>query len=289
MSKTSMKSLAFHGAGIGLLVIIAAMMLRSALVKEEEPPCSQRYPAPLEFSHKSQSGKLMTPIELEARMGSAASGFLDNAAVVRVEDGPAETALRVRLKNGSGSVHRKGAVPGGISAKWRPASMKQATSACLTYSIWIPEDFDFGFAGSLPGLLAGANFDPAAGKGGEPGFVSQIVWRANGAGEINLLETKADSFGSQAIGQGAFSLPKGRWASFEQEVVLSTPGEADGILRMWIDNALKVEQKKVPLRADDGLRFAGVLMDVSYGSIDTEASAPADTEVRISPIAVRWR
>ena len=54
--------------------------------------------------------------------------------------------------------------------------------------------------------------------------------------------------GYAPIRQDAFTLPKGRWVRIEQELVLNTPGQADGIARLWLDGDLKAEGTGLKLR-----------------------------------------
>lgn len=289
MSKFSMTNMAINGAGVALVVFIAAFMIRSALVTETEPPCSARYPAATEFSLKSQSGKLMSAIELEARMGSQSVGFLENASVVKVESGPAPEALRVRLRQGSGSVYQKAATPGGVSHRWAPSGMTGATAACLSYSVWLPEDFDFGGGGVLPGVLAGHHHDPRNEDKGTSGVLAAPVWRQDGTTQVDVYSSSADGRTSNAMSVEGLLLPRGRWVSLEEEVVLNAPGAADGILRLWLDGALRIERKDVAWRTDDQMLLSGVLADVSYGGLENSSIAPTDTEIRVTPLTLRWK
>ncbi len=46
-----------------------------------EPACSARYPAPMRFALNTSDGKLLSPIELQARVGLNEWGINENAKV----------------------------------------------------------------------------------------------------------------------------------------------------------------------------------------------------------------
>ena len=213
------------------------------------------------------------------------------AAIVPAANAPSPLILQVKLPKGKGSVFNDPARAGGVSFRWDPRGMGGAESACLTYSIMLPEDFDFGSAGVLPGLYGGgANFNPKVASDGKNGFATRVVWAANGNGNINLqVPTSDENNLSRLVGPAHFELPKGRWVAIEQEIALNTPGQSDGILRLWVNGELQIEMLDVLWRKDARLTLSGVLSDISYGNVDSDASAPADTMVNVTPLLVSWK
>ncbi len=305
MAKLTPQTILFNGAGIGIGLLSAVYMINSALFTPTIPQCSQRYQKAIELGLKSRSGKPMTPIELETRAGLGSSGVLENASVELVDGAPSAAALKVRLEKGSGSVHAKDAKPGGISFLWKPSGMAGATAACLSYSVFLPSAFDFGGAGVLPGLFGGA--DPDVG-GHTRGFATRLMWNSDGmgqidaelpnassqqgasaGGEIDVQIPISDSARSVPIGPSAFRLPRGRWVSIEQEVVLNSPDKSDGVARLWIDGTLKIERNDLHWRGGKMSGLAGVIADVSYGGVDNGYVAPADTALHISALQARWK
>ena len=86
-------------AGSALVAtIVVGYVVYSAFHVEAERACSARYPAPTRFSLQSGEGKPLTAIELQARAGSRDMGVIDNAAVVKIDRGPAPEALEVKLR-----------------------------------------------------------------------------------------------------------------------------------------------------------------------------------------------
>ena len=45
--------------------------------------------------------------------------------------------------------------------------------------------------------------------------------------------------------------PANRWVDLEQEVVLNEPGKANGIVRLWVNDELRVDAKGLNLGAND--------------------------------------
>ena len=93
------------GSLIGIFVL--GYVVYSAYHTATEPPCSERYPAPMRFALQTATGKTLTPIELQARAGLRDVGVIDNAAVVAVNDGPSPDALEVKLRKLAGRGRRR--------------------------------------------------------------------------------------------------------------------------------------------------------------------------------------
>jgi hypothetical protein len=307
MSEYSRSTILFNATGIGLGVFLAGYVIKAALITESAPICSPRYSSAMEFALNSETGTAMTPIELQARTGFQSWGLLENASVVEGAGAPQSSVMQVALHEGTGSIYQEGVKPGGVRYQWNPSGMNGAAAACLTYSVWMPEEFDFGQGGVLPGLFGGEKYDPKARANGTNGFAARFVWRNGGLGELSvqipdLAALNAEKGGgkidvdfpvdptalSVTIGSAGFFLPRGRWMSFEQELVLNSPGQADGLVRLWMDGVLRVEKTGLVWRTDETLTLTGVTGDVSYGGLDSDAVAPADTAIQISPISVRW-
>jgi hypothetical protein len=165
--------------------------------------------------------------------------------------------------------------------------MEGATAACLSYRLWLPEDFEFGGAGILPGHYGDTQADASAAPDNKTGFAARVMWREEGAGEVNAdISGVADG---RAIAAGSFVLPRGQWVGLEEEVVLNAPDANDGILRLWIDGKLKIERLDMAWRNADAVTVAGVIADVSYGGLDSHAVAPKATALRLTPPEMQWR
>jgi hypothetical protein len=252
-------------------------MAYAAVHEDVTPPCSARYPAATEFSLTSETGQPMTPAELQARTGSESRGLLENASVVKRANAPSPAVLEVHLADQSGSE----TASGGIGFRWAPGGLESAGSACLRYRVWLPKGFKFGDAGVLPGLFGG---DPA----GEKAFVSRLVWSREGKGGIGLEVPGSERGNSKFIKGHDFNFDTEQWIKIEQELRVNSPGGKDGIIRLWVDGNLVVEQTNVVLRSDVQSSIRGVVGDVGYGS----SKKPKDgtqSALSLTPLTVSWR
>jgi hypothetical protein len=266
------------GALVAALVV--GYVLYASFVTEVEQACSGRYPAATRFSLQTSAGKPLTAIELQARVGLRDLGVVDNARVAAVEGGPSSEALEVKLRKLAGSADRDASARSGIEFFWSPPGMAGAGAACLTYSIWLPEKFDFGGGGALPGVFGGEV--TARGQRTVDNRLSvRPAWNADGKPSIGA----SVEGGERHPGVDAkYSLPLGRWTKVEQEVVLNTPGAADGIGRLWIDGSLFSTNTHLPLRKDAKAMLSGVLIAAGYRGLPAEPGT-----ILLSPIEIAWR
>ena len=271
----------FINLGSALIgVIVVSYVVYAAYQTATEPPCSERYPAPIRFGLQTAAGKSLTPIELQARAGLRDVGVVDNAAVVAVKDGPSPDALEVKLRSLPGGDDASAKARNGIEFRWSPPGMLGATATCLAYSVWLPEKFDFGGGGFLPGVFGG---DPATTRQQATSDPLTLVleWSAEGRPSLTAAVDGSERLRLSGAGE---PLAAGRWTKVEQEVVLNDPGQTNGTLRLWIDGALIVENQRVELRKNDKVMLTGVLAAIGY-----ENAPPRDSTLRLSPLEIARR
>jgi hypothetical protein len=274
-------------AGV-LFVGTAAYAVRSLFVTEEVPPCSERYVQATVFALRNASGAALTPADLQARLAGRDWGLLDNARIVETPDGPASAALQVRLADAKVARGEAGERPSGMGFTWMPSRLATASAACLGYTFRVPDDFEFGVGGTLPGLFGGR--EEAAAPGGKAQFSARYRWRDDGKLELRAATVDAPGGLSLAIDPNKLTLPRGRWVRLEQEVVLNRPGASDGVLRVWVDGAMKLESRNLAFRDKDDQSLKGVIADVHYGRPDLSwAPAPKTANLLMSPFDLRWR
>ena len=81
-------------------------------------------------------------------------------------------------------------------------------------------------------------------------------------------------------------LPRGRWVSVDQEVILNTPGKSDGVLRVWLDGRLSFENRTVAFRTDAAAAVRGILAEVAHAR---QPGARDDASpVLVTPFEFRW-
>jgi hypothetical protein len=267
---------------IGSVLIGAAVLgyvVYSAFHTETEPPCSERYPAPIRFALQTAAGKTLTPIELQARAGLRDIGVIDNATVVAVKDGPSPEALEVKLRKLPRRDDAGVKTRNGIEFRWSPPGIS-GSATCLSYSVWLPDKFDFGDGGFLPGVF-----------GRDPGIAHQqaasdplaVALEWSDEGKPSLTAAVDGSERLRLSGAGT-PMAAGRWTKIEQEVILNDPGQMNSTLRLWVDGSLIVEDQRVELRKDDKVMLSGVLVAIGY-----EQAPPPDGVLRLSPIEIARR
>ena len=273
-----------------LTAICLALYPLTALAADAPPtPCGARYKVQATFPPANEPVATLTGERLLKLLGNKGWGIREDVTVRTVDGAPAVPVLEVRLPQGSIDHKNKTAPIGGMGFRWRPGMPAGTTAACLTYNVWFDPSFQFNKGGKLPGLFGGDG--PAGGKDvdGESGFSARFMWRANGQGEVYAyIPGKPDGRGL-SIDRGAWVFPVGRWVHMEEEVVLNTPEQPDGQLRVWVDGELRLRHDDITYRNVDSLGIDGVMADIFYGGKTAEWAAPNDTLVRLTPFLLAWR
>lgn len=97
-----------------------------------------------------------------------------------------------------------------------------------------------------PGCHALSNFQPGAGGGG-----GYLAYTNSANAEQNL---------------GYISYDFTKWNKIEYEFILNTPGVANGVLRLWVNNELKIEVTNAQQRlGGSGIEFDSVLLGLDAG------------------------
>jgi len=281
MSKQATYNFIFNAVGVLIGVTILSYVVYSLTHTETEPSCSARYPAPLRFSLHTNKGTLMSPIELQARVGLNEWGVIDNTKVVADAAAPGGAALEVKLADVPDTEAESGQRANGVYFRWAPQQVRAASAVCLSYKVWLAEDFTFGKGGQLPGPFGGPMGASAGGPGSKNRFAARPQWRLADDARFEVASTGT---GFRPVNQRGFALPKGRWMRIEQEMVLNTPGAANGVARLWLDGALKAENTHMALRKDASETVLGVLAAIGYFRAPEKPGT-----LRITPFELSWK
>jgi len=275
MTKPAALKLLFNATGILIGLFLVGYILFSGFLPETETSCHERYPSTTRLSLRSSQGEPLSPIELQARSGFASWGVKDNASVVR--QGADGTALQVKLATLSDVEAVTKRATNGIHFLWHLAAIGKATSACLSYSVWLPKDFAFEDGGVLPGLIGGVPGEASDANR----FATLARWQDNG--KIGL-DAALPGARFRPADEADATLPAGRWTRIDQEITLNTPGKPDGSVHMWIDGHRAGEKDKLVLRKVETAQFIGIGVDVGYLSDPKKAA-----ELRLTPFELSWR
>ncbi|MFG6157239.1 polysaccharide lyase [Halomonas sp. 1390] len=188
--------------------------------------------------------------------------------------GLGESGLRVHYPAGTSSPGDT--QQGGAGFYSAPAGVAGAERACLTYRVRFEPGFDFVKGGKLPGLFGGEA--PSGGEevNGETGFSMRFMWRQAGQGELyEYVASKDEEYGA-SVGRGLWSFPTGEWVTVEQELVLNTPGEENGLARVWINGVPVLEQGNIVYRTTNEVTIDGLMFSTFFGGHGKEWRTPRD-------------
>ena len=279
----------FSAAGIGFILVTGGLMVHATVFGETVTSCAARFPKAAEFALARRSGQLVTTSEMQAGLAGNDWGLLENGNVLKVGGGPAVAALSVKLAAGGSDGGRIDNPVSGIGFNWTPRVLKTTSVACLGYDVLLPEGFEFGNGGTLPGLFGGDPDAPTL-DGTRGYFATPLRWLPGGKLEVRPQTYDHPAGVSWLIDKNWLELPRGRWFRLEQEVALNTPGYADGRVRVFVDGQLRGEAKGLGFRKDDKLGFVGVVANTHYGSLAGGwQPAPKASEIRLSPFVVHWK
>lgn len=286
-SKTSVDTIMkiTGGGAVALCAVyaIAAHMLNGSVA----PGCMPDYELAATFDLHSSYGAPLSPIELQARAGIGEVGLMQNARVVPVSDGPTPLAIDVSLARVR-SEDPSQATASGIDFVWRPSALSGARSACLRYSVFVPESFEWGQGGYLPGLFgnddSGSGVDPNAAP-----LRLRTRWHRDGLAELHARAPVITAANGRVFAARDKRLRRGQWSTIEQELVLNSPSAADGSIKMWLNGELILNDRRIEFAGQQPLTIDGVLAAVSHFSAPRTESPNDALRLQISPLELAWR
>ena len=272
------------GAG---LVMVAGFIsfVHTTFARPHFEVCSTRYHRQLTMN-LDRDGIPLTPADVQAVSNGQDEGLLDNLSIAQFNEGPVKYAMGVKIAQGTVEQRSNRGVPGGISLPWMPSSLEQPTAACLSYSVFLPADFGFETGGTLPGLFGAT---PNGQYGDTPRFAANLSWQAGGAPRLYLEIKSEKDERSATFKTYDATIPLGRWVRVDQELILNTPDQSDGVARLWLDGRLETEIKPIEIRPASNVTIAGVAGNIYFGGSATQGTAPKDATIWLSPFEVRWK
>jgi hypothetical protein len=278
----NVKVILFNLAAVVVTVVAVGAVVKSWLISPQTAPCSARYASATILSLE-RGGLPLSSSDLQARLSGKDLGVAENVGIDRIKDGPAAVAMNINLARDAASP-QAAVASGGVSFPWEPRSVRNKAAACLAYHVRLPADFEFGNGGSLPGI-----FGAEEGSQEGDGFTAQLAWREAGNVGVTERATKSGTTRSFVVETEDVSLPRERWFKVEQEVVLNAPQAEDGILRVWIDGRLAIDETGIVYRAKPEVMVAGVAAEVAYGGNDAAGTAHKDSKLWLTALEIRWQ
>ncbi|QFR39071.1 hypothetical protein A9Q91_02445 [Candidatus Gracilibacteria bacterium 28_42_T64] len=146
--------------------------------------------------------------------------------------------------------------------------------AKLTYKVKFDTDFDFVKGGKLPGFCGGD-----CSRGGldtDNGFSTRFMWRTNGYLEVYAyLATKKGTYG-KSLGRGMITMVPDKYYEISQEIVLNTPGKANGVLIVSVDGEEVYRNTELIFRKNSSLGIDSLLFSTFFGGGDPSWSSEKD-------------
>jgi hypothetical protein len=280
MRMPSTTVLLLNGAAALIAVASIVTMGRSIMFGEDVEACQARYANAIQCSLRRDDGTLLSTTDLQARLGATDWGLMERVTVVK-----ADRVAAVLAVNLSGAATRTAAGASrapGAGFEWMPQSAGPVAAACASYALKLDGTFDFAAGGRLPGLLGGPS---GSARTAPEAFSVRLGWDSNGAIDV-VGQIPAGGSSRITNERDRVELPRGRWFTVDQEIILNTPGQSDGIVRVWLDGNLRFENRGLVLRSNDHAAVRGVLAEVAY--VRPSVARDVANTVQITPFEFRW-
>ncbi|KAI8640231.1 hypothetical protein BD408DRAFT_476813 [Parasitella parasitica] len=186
---------------------------------------------------------------------------------------PAGSYAPVATKNNS-----NGTV-GGLEFFSVPDGGATYNTALLSYDLAFDPSFDWVKGGKLPGIFGGSPGDGCAGglkATGSNCFSVRLMWRSAGAGEAyayiptsdSLCQTKqvvCNSDYGTSFSRGIVQFSTSKWTRMEIYIKLNSGSHANGILKVWQDGSLMINQQAIQFRSSDTVGISSMMFSTFFG------------------------
>lgn len=237
---------------------------------------------------------------LDTTFDSYPAGALSVANYKAAMGDPTMTAGASNLVNtsivaesGRGNVLRQvlpaGGVGGGSGIVTFPKLSQAIDEASIEYDIRFAASFNWGWGGKLPGLggatgattpgtAAGCNAPNGQSWSGRgmwitPGSYGSVTGDNEWIGYMYNFN-KQDACGDNIRTRKA--LQRGTWHTVKQYYKLNTPGQADGIHRMWLDGVQVINNTAFQYRNNSDLRINYMYWAIFRGGSTADWATPTD-------------
>jgi len=267
------------------LLPVLLCFITFAAQAEMQGVCSSNYPSVMKLD--LTAGDTPLSEHLESQNVVLRKRGLQNMSV-SAETTFGEPTIKIIFPLGSINPGNGSTPSGGDEFFWPAFGAAGVDAACLSYRVRFEEGFQFNKGGKLPGLygtLDGAVKTKASGcRRASDGrdFSTRLMWRRGGAGEVYAYAANRPDNCGWSLGRGNWWFHPGRWAQISQEVILNTPGIADGSVRLWIDGQLVVEQSGLHYRDTAQTTIRGMFFSTFFGGNDQSWASPRTQSAQFS-------
>ncbi|ORY96287.1 hypothetical protein BCR43DRAFT_270553 [Syncephalastrum racemosum] len=158
-------------------------------------------------------------------------------------------------------------------------------SMLLRYDLAFASNFDWVLGGKLPGLFGGPPGKGCSGGNKADGsncFSSRLMWRQGGSGEAyayipdsNVCSDSNvqcnDEYGV-SFSRGVIQFKTNQWTTLEMYVKVNNASKSDGILQVWQDGSLKINQQNLQYRTSNAVALTSMMFSTFFGGGSTNSA-----------------
>ena len=176
-----------------------------------------------------------------------------------------------------------------IQIKARFPDGKAVDAAWASYWLKFEDGFDFVKGGKLPGLCGNQCITGGNDANGYNGWSARIMWRGEGVATQYMYYVTNEGYGEDILfnkvpPQKRF-IP-GKWHRVNTQIIMNTPGIADGIIRTWFDGELSMERDNILIRHIDTLKITEFYISTFFGGSDATWAPSDDMYITYDDFAV---
>lgn len=163
----------------------------------------------------------------------------------------------------------------------------------LEYRLKFASGFEFVKGGKLPGLCGGNC--PSGGEDANNGWSARYMWRVRTIGgqdrtlgEVYLYHPdKPGDYGDDIyFDNRQFEFQSGRWYQLRQYIKMNTPGEYDGVLRVWVDGEQVISKTGLRFRLSGDVGIDHLSFTTFFGGGDGSWAPSSDQHAYFDDIHV---
>jgi len=174
---------------------------------------------------------------------------------------------------------------GGFKFYSQPPFIFPSSSACFSYLVRFPNNFDFVRGGKLPGMWLG-QIGANGGRNLDDGFSSRFMWRDSGNAEVYLyiprnqtreyynMTLDNNRFGN-SLWRGLINLRLNIWNNMTMCIRVNNFNSYDGIIKVIVNN-VTLEYNKLKWNNNNEL-ISGLMMNTFFGGSDISWAPDEDT------------
>ncbi|KAG0749020.1 hypothetical protein G6F57_000491 [Rhizopus arrhizus] len=212
-----------------------------------------------------------------------------------IDTNSTNTVLKVNYPAGSyapvGTKNGNGGVKGGAEFYSLPNGQTEYNTALLRYDVAFDSNFDWVKGGKLPGIFGGDISQGCSGgekATGENCFSVRMMWREGGAGEAYAYIPTSDSLCNSkqvicnsdygtSFSRGVIRFSTMKWSQIEIYVKLNSGSNSNGILEVWQDGSLMINQQNIQFRSNQNLGVSSMMFSTFFGGGSSSYATPVNT------------